>query len=154
MARVVVLCLCVVVAIAPQAAAQSYQEYSDGSVSVRTRKVVDQDQRIGFEVCARLLRQEMACPLEVRLNFWEASGRFLAQASSVLRPEFSAPICQSIPLPEEAKAMSRWEIARFRCQRQGARDWSADGRTPADLTHREVMAARRVGGISSRLDGR
>jgi hypothetical protein len=126
MARVVLLCLCVVAAAAPQAAAQSYQEYSDGSVSVGARKVMDQDQRIGFEVCAQWLRQEMACPLEVRLNFWEASGRFLAQASSVLRPEFSAPICQGIPLPEEAKAMSRWEIARFRCQRQGVQEWRMD----------------------------
>jgi len=154
MARVVLLCLCVIAAVSSQATAQSYQQYSDGSVSVQARKVVDQDQRIGFEVCARLLRQEMACPLEVRLNFWEASGRFLAQTSSVLRPELSAPICQSIPLPEEARAMSRWEIARFRCQRQGARDRSADGHTSADLTHREVMAARRAGAVSSRLDGR
>ena len=87
MARVMWLCLYVLAAVAPQAAAQSYQQYSDGSVSVQARKVADQDQRIGFEVRARLLRQEMACPLEARLNFWKASGRFLAQTSSVLRPE-------------------------------------------------------------------
>jgi hypothetical protein len=87
MVGVVWLCPCVVAAVAPQTAAQGYQQYSDGSVSVQAREVADQDQRIGFEVCARLLRQEMACPLEVRLNFWEASCRFLAQTSSVLRPE-------------------------------------------------------------------
>jgi hypothetical protein len=153
MARVVLLFFCVVAAVSSRAAAQSYQQYSDGSVSVQVRKVVDQDQRIGFEVCARLLRQEMACPLEVRLNFWEVSGRFLVQTSSVLHPELSAPICQSIPLPEEARAMSRWEIARFRCQRQGARGRSVDGHTPADPTHLEVMAARRAVAISSTLDG-
>src|SRR5512143_1215850 len=109
MARVTLLCLCAVVGVLPQAAAQSYQQYSDGSVTVQAKKVVDQDRRIGFEVCARLLRKEMACPLEVHLNFWEASGRFLAQTSSVLHPEFSAAICQSILLPEEAKGMSRCE---------------------------------------------
>jgi hypothetical protein len=96
----------------------------------------------------------MACPLEARLNFWKASVRFLAQTSSVLRPEFSAPVCQRIPLPEEAQDMSRWEISRFRCRRQGARDASADGHTYADLTHREVMVARRAGAVSGRLDGR
>jgi hypothetical protein len=94
---------------------------------VHARKVPDQGQRIGFEVCAQLLRKEKVCPVEVRLSFWEASGRLLAQVSSVLRPASSAPACRWIALPEHAKDMSRWEISRFRCQRHGVQERPMDG---------------------------
>jgi len=49
---------------------QSYQHASDGLVAVHAKKIVGEDHRIGFDVCAQLMRQEEVGPLEVRLNFW------------------------------------------------------------------------------------
>jgi hypothetical protein len=68
-------------------------------------------------VCAQLMRQEEVGPLEVRLNFWGTSGGILAHASSVLRPESAAPVCQRILLPARARGYGRWEISRLRFQR-------------------------------------
>jgi hypothetical protein len=116
MGRVVWLCLCVLTAVVSQAAAQSYQQYSDGLVSVEARKVVDRDGQVWFDTCAQLVRRETACPMEVRLNFWGDTGALLAQASTVLTPEFPAPICTRIPLPSDADNLRRWEVSRFRCQ--------------------------------------
>lgn len=132
---------CVLGVVTPyKALAQSYQRYSDGLVSVQARKVADEDQRIGFEVCAQMLRQEKVCPLEIRLSFWEASGRLLAQAASVLRPEPSVPACHRIVLPDEAKDMSRWEISRFRCQRQSVRERPMEENGSVAPAHREITA--------------
>jgi hypothetical protein len=96
---------------------QSYQHASDGLVAVHAKKIVGEDHRIGFDVCAQLMRQEEVGPLEVRLNFWGTSGGILAQASSVLRPESAAPVCQRILLPARARGYGRWEISRLRFQR-------------------------------------
>ena len=104
------------------APAQAYQRYSDGLVSVHARTVEDQNLGVAFDVCTQLLRPDARCPLlEVRLNFWDRAGRFLVQASSVLRPDVGTPVCQRVRLPAEARNMQRWEIARFRCQREGSR---------------------------------
>jgi hypothetical protein len=83
MMRAAFLSLCVLAAIAPHAAAQSYQQYSDGLVAVKAKQVLDQDQRIAIDVCAQLMRQEKVRPLEIRLNLWGTSGRFVMQLSSV-----------------------------------------------------------------------
>jgi hypothetical protein len=98
------------------ALAQSYQHSSDGLVAVHVNKVIEADQSVGFDVCAQLVRQEKVGPLEVHLNFWGTPGGILAQASSVLRPESAAPVCQRISLPARAGGYGRWEISRFRFQ--------------------------------------
>jgi hypothetical protein len=118
MIRVVFLSLCILVAVAPHAAGQSYQQYSDGLVSVKAKQVLDQDQRIAIDVCAQLMRQEKVGPLEIRVNLWGASGRFVTQLSSVLYPELSASACQRIQVPPEVKDLGRWEIARFHFLRE------------------------------------
>ena len=120
MIRVAFLSLCILAAIAPHAAGQSYQQYSDGLVSVKAKQVLDRDQRVAFDVCAQLMRQEKVGPLEIRLNLWGASGRFVTQLSSVLYPELSSPVCQRIPLPPEVRDFGRWEIARFHFLREQA----------------------------------
>jgi hypothetical protein len=117
------LCLILVatlLAVAPAGSAQSYQRHSDGLVSVQARKVVDEAQQTSFRVCVQLVRPERVCPVEIRLNFRDASGRLLGQASPVLAPELPAPACTTIDLPAGATDMSRWEIARFRCHRPQA----------------------------------
>lgn len=134
MGFLVALAIFVLIISRPAAAAQGYQRYSDGLFSVGARKVVAQDRRIGFEVCAQMVKQEIGCPLEVRLNFWGPSGRFLSQTSSVLRIDSSAAVCQTILLPEEAQDMVRWEIARFRCQARGAINGKVDGHADANST--------------------
>jgi hypothetical protein len=98
------------------ALAQSYQHSSDGLVVIHVKKVVEADRSIGFDVCAQLVRQEQVGPLEVRLNFWGTPGGMLAQTSSILRPEPSAPVCQRALLPARARNYGRWEISRFRFQ--------------------------------------
>jgi hypothetical protein len=120
MIRVVLLSLCVLAAVAPHAAAQSYQQFSDGLVAVKAKQVLDQDQRIAIDVCAQLMRQEKVRPLEIRLNLWGTSGRFVMQLSSVLYPELSSPVCQRIQLPPEVRDLGRWEIARFHVLREQA----------------------------------
>jgi hypothetical protein len=120
MHRCALFCLILVatlVAVAPAGSAQSYQRHSDGLVSVHARKVVDEAQQISFLVCAQLVRPDRVCPVEIRLNFRDASGRLLGQASPILAPELRAPACKTIDLPAGATDMSRWEIARFRCYR-------------------------------------
>jgi hypothetical protein len=118
MIRAVFLSLCILVAVAPHAAGQSYQQHSDGLVSVKAKQVLDQDQRIAIDVCAQLLRQEKVRPLEIRLNLWGTSGRFVTQLSSVVYPELSASVCQRIQLPPEVGDFGRWEIARFHFLRE------------------------------------
>ena len=118
MIRVAFLSLCILAAIAPHAAGQSYQQYSDGLVSVKAKQVWDQDQRVAIDVCAQLTRQEKVRPLEIRLNLWGPSGRFMMQLSSTLYPEFSSPVCQRIQLPPEVRDFGRWEIARFHFLRE------------------------------------
>lgn len=114
MGRGVFICLCVLVAVAPQAVrAESYQQYSDGLVSVTAKKVLGPDQRIVFEVCAQLIRPEAVGPLQIRLNLWSASGGFVRQLSSVVHPELSAPVCQRIQVPVDVGNVGRWEVARF-----------------------------------------
>jgi hypothetical protein len=123
MHRCALFCLILVatlVAVAPAGSAQSYQRHSDGLVSVHARKVVDAGQPIAFLVCAQLSRSEPVCPIEVRLNFRAASGTVLGQVSPVLVPEVGAPVCRTVDLPAQARSMTRWEIARFRCQRPEA----------------------------------
>lgn len=113
--------LCLLSAMVPQTAtAQSYQQYSDGLIAVKAKQVLDQDQRIAIEVCAQLMRQEKVRPLEIRLNLWGASGRFVMQLSSVLYPELARPVCQRIQLPPEVRDLGRWEIARFHVLREQA----------------------------------
>jgi hypothetical protein len=115
MGRALVACLCVLGTVAPQAAfAQSYQELSDGLVAVTVRKVVEPEQGIAFDVCARLIRQEKASPVEIRLIFWRATGGILAQASSVMLPEWSTLRCQRVALEGNAAELQRWEISRLR----------------------------------------
>ena len=59
MGRALIVCFCVLTVLAPQAAlAQSYQQYSDGLVSVTVKRVLETEQRIAFDVCAQLMRQE------------------------------------------------------------------------------------------------
>jgi len=118
MIRVAFLSLCIVAAFAPHAAGQSYQQYSDGLVSVKAKQVLDRDQRIAIDVCAQLTRQEKVRPLEIRLNLWGPSGRFMMQLSSTLYPELSSPVCQRIQLPLEVRDLGRWEIARFHFLRE------------------------------------
>jgi len=119
MMRGVFMCLCILVAVAPQAVqAESYQQYSDGLVSVTAKKVLGPDQRIAFDVCAQLMRQEKVGPLQIRLNLWGASGGFVRQLSSVLQPELSTPVCQRIQVPLEARNVGRWEVARFQFLRE------------------------------------
>ena len=118
MGRAPIVCLCVLAALAPQAAlAQSYQQYSDGLVSVTAKRVLDAERGIAFDVCAQLLRQETVGPVEIHLNFWRATGGILGQASSVLLPEMSAPRCQRVALEGNAAQLQRWEISRLRYQR-------------------------------------
>ena len=113
--------LCLLSAMVPQTAiAQSYQQYSDGLFAVNAKQVLDRDQRIAFEVCAQLMRQERVEPLEIRLNLWGTSGRFVTQLSLILYPEHSASICQRIQLPPEVRDLGRWEVARFRVLRDRA----------------------------------
>ena len=120
MIRVAFLSLCILAAIAPHAAGQSYQQYSDGLVSVKAKQVWDQDQRVAIDVCAQLTRQEKVRPLEIRLNLWGPSGRFMKQLSSTLYPELSSPVCRRIQLPPEVRDFGRWEIARFQVLREQA----------------------------------
>lgn len=118
MGRALFLFLCVLVAVAPQAAlAQSYQQCSDGLISVTAKKVLEAEQGIAFDVCAQLIRQEKVSPVEIHLNFWRATGGILGQASSVMLPEFSAPRCQRVALEGNAAELRRWEISRLRYQR-------------------------------------
>lgn len=119
MGRALVVCLCVLTAVTPGTAlAQSYQQYSDGLVSVTAKKVLEPDQRIAFEVCAQLMRQENVGPLQIRLNLWGASGGFVRQLSLVLQPEVSTPVCQRIQVPPETMDVGRWEVARFHFLRE------------------------------------
>ena len=118
MIRAVFLSLCVLAVLASHAAGQSYQQYSDGLVSVKAKQVLDQQQRIVFDVCAQLMRQEKVGPLQVRLTLWGGSGEFVTQVSSVLYPELSNPVCQRIQLPPEVRDLGRWEIARFHFLRE------------------------------------
>jgi len=120
MGRAVFMCCCVLLAVAPQAArAQSYQQYSDGLVSVTAKKVVD-PQGVAFDVCAQLMRQERVGALQVRLNLWKASGGLVRQLSSVLHPEIAIPVCQRIQVPPETGYFGRWEVARFHFLREHA----------------------------------
>jgi hypothetical protein len=106
---------------AADAAAQSYQRYSDGLVSIHARKVVDEGQQpTAFVVCAQRSRPEPVCPIEIRLNFRGASETLLGQVSAVLLPEVGAPVCRTVDLPAQARSLTRWEIARFRCHRPEA----------------------------------
>ena len=118
MIRAVFLSLCVLAAVAPHAAGQSYQQYSDGLVSVKAKQVLDQGQRVAFDVCAQLMRQKDVGPLQIRLNLWGTSGEFVTQLSSVLYPELSVAVCQRIQLPPEVRDLGRWEIARFHFLRE------------------------------------
>lgn len=118
MIRAALLSMCILAVVAPHAAAESYQQYSDGLVSVKAMRVLDQNQRIAFDVCAQLMRQENVGPLQIRLNLWGASGEFVKQLSSVLHPERSTSVCQRIQLPPEVREVGRWEIARFRFLRE------------------------------------
>jgi len=118
MIRVVFLSLCILAAVASHAAGQSYQQYSDGLVSVKAKQVLDRNQRVTFDVCAQLMRQEKVGPLQIRLNLWGRSGEFVTQLSSVLYPEFSSPVCQRVQLPPEIRDLGRWEIARFHFLRE------------------------------------
>lgn len=111
-------CLVFCVLLPAPTAAQRYQRASDGLVAVHVRRIVEAERPIGFTVCAQLMRQEQVTALEVRLNFWGKAGGILAQASSILRPGVSAPVCRQIPVPQGAKEFERWEISRFRIQRQ------------------------------------
>jgi len=123
MRRALFMCLCVLAAVAPQAAfAESHQQYSDGLVSVTAKKVLEPDQRIAIDVCAQLMRQEKVGPLQIRLNLWGPSGGFVRQLSSVLHPELSTPVCQRIQVPLEARDVGRWEIARFHFRREQTPD--------------------------------
>ncbi len=113
MGRALVVCFCVLAAVAPQAVqAESYQQFSDGLVSVTAKKVLEPDQRIAFEVCAKLMRSETVGPLQIRLNLW-GSGGFVRQLSSVVYPEFATPVCQRIQAPADVGNIGRWEVARF-----------------------------------------
>lgn len=113
MRRALVACFCVLGAVAPPPVrAESYQQYSDGLVSVTAKKVVEPGQGIAFEVCAQLMRQEKIGPLQIRLNLW-GTGALLGQLSSVLQPELSTPVCQRIQVPQEIEGIGRWEVARF-----------------------------------------
>jgi hypothetical protein len=119
MGRALFVCLCVLVAVAPQAVrAESFQQYSDGLVSVTAKKVLGSDQRIAFEVCAQLMRKENVGPLQVRLNLWGTTGAFVRQLSSVVHPELSAPACQRIQVPVDVGTVGRWEVARFQFLRE------------------------------------
>ena len=118
MGRALIVCFCVLTVLAPQAAlAQSYQQYSDGLVSVTVKRVLETEQRIAFDVCAQLMRQEKVGPVEIHLNFWRATGGILGQASAVMLPEMSAPRCQRVALEGNAAHLQRWEISRLRYQR-------------------------------------
>ena len=118
MGRALIVCLGVLTAAAPQVAiAQSYQQCSDGLVSVTVKKVVEPERGIAFDVCAHLIRQEKVSPVEIRLNLWRATGGILAQASSVVLPEFSAPRCQRVTLEGNVAELRRWEVSRLRYQR-------------------------------------
>lgn len=118
MVRAVFMCMCVLLAVAPQAArAQSYQQYSDGLVSVTTKKVVD-PQGVAFDVCALLVRHERVGALHVRLNLWKPSGGFAGQLSSVLHPGIAISVCRRIRVPPESADFGRWEVARFRFLRE------------------------------------
>jgi hypothetical protein len=118
MRRALVACLFVLGAVAPQAApAQSYQQYSDGLVSVTVKKIVEPGQGIAFDVCAQLIRQEKVNPVEIHLNVWRATGGILAQASSVMLPEWSTLRCQRVALEGNASELQRWEISRLRYRR-------------------------------------
>jgi hypothetical protein len=114
MLRALLVVLALFGALPSLALAQSYQDSNDGLVAVHVKKVLHADQSVAFDVCAQLLRQEKMGPLEVRLNYWKASGGMLAQASSVLRPASDAPVCQRILLPARARGYERWEISRLR----------------------------------------
>jgi hypothetical protein len=96
------------------AAAQSYQSSSDGLASVHVRRVAQQNRPMAFDVCARLLRQADAGPLEVRLNVRGESGEIVAQMPTILVPTGNTPVCQRISLPERLWRHGRWEIARIR----------------------------------------
>lgn len=113
MGRGLLMCLCALAAALPQAVlAQSYQQYSDGLVSVTAKKVVD-SQGLAFDVCAQIKRQERVGALQVRLNLWKASGGFVRQLSLVLHPESATPVCRRIQVPQETGDFGRWEVARF-----------------------------------------
>ncbi len=112
----VVVSLLIVSVLAFAANAQTRHTYSDGVVEVSTKKFVDAEGRVSFEVCGRLTREHPACPVEVRLTFRGGSGEVLSQASPVITPKFAFPACTRIPLPESAKEMRRWEISRYHCR--------------------------------------
>jgi hypothetical protein len=116
MHRPALLLLFAPLACVPSVYAQTSQTYCDGLVSVSAAKVLDQDRQVAFDVCAKLVRQEKTCPVEVRLTFRSVSGQVLAEVSPVLYPQFAAPVCQRIPLPPEARDMQHWGISRFRCR--------------------------------------
>jgi len=121
MKRAVFMFLCVLSAVAPRAAfAQSYQQYNDGLVAVTAKKVLESDQRVAFDVCAQLMRQEDVGPLHIRLNLWKAAGGFLRQLSSVLQPDIGTPVCQRIQVPQETEHFGRWEVAGFHFLREYA----------------------------------
>jgi hypothetical protein len=120
MGRAVLVCICGLLAAAPQAArAQSYQHHSDGLVSVTAKKVMD-PQGLAFDVCAQLMRREEVGALHIRLNLWKAAGGFLRQLSSVLQPEIGTPVCQRIQVPQETGHFGRWEVAGFHFLREYA----------------------------------
>jgi hypothetical protein len=96
------------------ALAQGYQHVSDGLVTVQATKVVGEDGRISFDVCAHLTRPESVGPVEIHVNFWGASGGILAQTTPRLHPTAAAPTCQRILLPPRARDFRRWEISRLR----------------------------------------
>jgi hypothetical protein len=80
MRRALFMWLCLLSAMVPQTAiAQSYQQYSDGLIAVKAKKVSDRDQRIAIEVCAQIMRQEKVWPLEIHLNLWGTSGQLVKQ---------------------------------------------------------------------------
>jgi hypothetical protein len=117
MLRGFVLLLALVGGFPAAALGQSYQDAANGLVAVHVKKVLEADQAVGFEVCVQLVRRENVGLLEVRLSFWGTAGGMLAQASSVLHPEFAAPACRRILLPAPARGYGRWEISRLRFQR-------------------------------------
>jgi hypothetical protein len=98
--------------------AQNYQQHSDGLIAVTAKRIAEAGQQTVFEVCAQLVREGDAMPLDVRINLWGHSGGFLTQLSTVVRPGLSRPACQRIPLPPNIRGLRRWEIARFQFLRE------------------------------------
>jgi hypothetical protein len=111
----VAVSLLIVSILAFAADAQTRQAYSDGAVEVSTKKLVNAEGRVSFEVCGQLTREHPPCSVEVRLTFRGASGEILSQASPVITPRLASPACTRVALPAAAKDMRRWEISRYRC---------------------------------------